>query len=129
LIQFSNLDQLYLEDRGQLFALQPIQLYAFYEPVNQAVSSGLFGGDALPDEVVFEGNYDDIYGRIGHLPKVGSRIYTPHLGENWKVVDRASSEYRGWGRLRMQIRCQKFQETRTVSNGQVTKQPPDFPII
>ncbi len=127
LIQFSTLDKLFLEDRGKIFSPCPVQLYAFYEPPEQVAGSGLYQVDTPDMEVIFECNYNAVIRDIGHLPKIGSRIYSPHLCENWVLIDRRSAEYRGWGVLRMHLHCRKFQETNTNNNGQVTKNT-DFPI-
>ncbi len=126
LIQFSTMDKIFLEDRGKLFAPCPIQIYAFYEPPEQVAGSGLFQVDTPDMEVVFETNYNAVQCAIGHLPKIGSRIFSPHLCENWILIDRRSAEYRGWGVLRMQLHCRKFQETLTNNDGKVTEKNPDI---
>ncbi len=129
LIQFNTLDQLFLEDRGKLYSPCPIQLYAYYEPPDQLATSGIFGVDTPDMEVIFETNYDATERAIGHKPKIGSRIFSSHLCENWVIVDVRSAEYRGWGRLRMQLHCRKFQPNRTDGSDQMFKNPDNFPTF
>jgi len=130
LIQPQSIDQLYLEDRGKIFSQIPVELYAFYEPIASQNAQGTFGIDS-PDEMIFELNYDYVLKTLGHPPKVGSRIFTPHLRENWVIVQRNTGEFKMWNVLRLQILAQKFQESVTTGEGKVTQNSkvPDFKII
>jgi hypothetical protein len=128
-IQTQTVDRTYNEDRGKLFSPVHIQLYAYYEPPQQSSPSTLFGIDAPQDEVIFELNYEATLQTIGHPPKRGSRIYTPHRQENWIIVDIRLAEFKMWSIMRIQLLCQKYQESLTTGEGQVTQDRPDFEII
>jgi hypothetical protein len=117
-----DLDPLYLENRSKLFSTHPVQLYCYYEPVSSQNFINTFGIDS-PDELLFEFNYKSVLETLGHLPKPGSRIYTPHKGENWMIIQSNLSEYKLWGTLRLQILCSKFQESLTTGEGNVAKNP------
>lgn len=126
-IQNSTVDPLYLEDRGKIYSNHPIQLYCYYEPIPSTNTMGVFGIDA-PDEMVFEFNYRSVLRSIGHPPKIGSRLHTPHKREDWRVIQRNVGEFKLWGELRLQLICQRFQESVTTGEGRVTQQKPDFEI-
>lgn len=126
-IQMQTVDPLYLEDRGKLWSNNPICLYGFYEPIPSQNMMTTFGIDA-PDELMFEFNYKDVLNRIGHPPKIGSRLYAPHRRENWIIIQRNVEEFKVWGELRLQIMCQRFQESLTTGEGAVAQASPDFNI-
>lgn len=126
-IQSQTVDPLYLEDRGKLFSNTPVFLYGFYDPIPSQNMMTTFGIDS-PDELMFEFNYKDVLSRIGHAPKIGSRLYTPHKRENWVIIQRNVEEFKLWGELRLQIMCQRFQESLTTGEGKVTQAQPDFNI-
>lgn len=126
-IQPQTVDNLYIEDRGKLWSPIPVQLFCFYEPIANKNFQGPAGIDA-PDEMVFEFNYREVLKTIGHPPVVGSRLFTPHKRENWVVIQRNDGEFKGWGQLRLQLICQKFQESVTTGEGRVTQPQPDFKI-
>ncbi len=126
-IQTGTVDPIYREDRGKIFSNIPIQLYALYEPIPSQNFQNVFGIDA-PDEMIFETNLQETFGIIGHMPKVGSRIHTPHKREDWEIVQRNTAEYKLWGEIRLQILCRKFQESVTTGEGKVTQAKPDFKI-
>ncbi len=84
-----------------------------------------FGFDS-PSEMIFELNYADVLKKVGHPPKLGSRIHTPHLAEDWVIKQKQVGEFKKWGALRLQILCQKFQESMTTSEGKVTSKRPDY---
>jgi len=126
-IQTNTADPLYLEDRGKIFSNNPIQLYGTYEPVQSQNSMGVFGIDS-PDEMIFEFNYKAVLAAIGHPPKIGSRLFTPHLRENWVIIQRNLGEFKLWNAMRLQILAQKFQESVTTGEGKVTQKSPDFKI-
>lgn len=128
-LQSGTIDPVYLEDRGKIFSNHPIELYCFYEPIPSQNSQNMFGIDS-PDEMIFEFNYKYVLRTLGHPPKIGSRIYTPHLKEDWKVIQRSTGEYQHWGVLRLQVLCSRFQESTTTGEGKVTQSNrPDFEII
>ena len=55
-IQKQTIDPLYHEDRGKLWSNIPVELWAYYDPVEQQNYQTAFGLDS-PDELVFELNY------------------------------------------------------------------------
>lgn len=122
-IQSNTLDPLYLEDRGKIFSPTPVCLYAIYDPVPAQNYMTTFGIDA-PDEIMFEFNYRAVLEALGHPPKVGSRLFTPHRREHWEIIQRGDEVYKMWGQLRLQVMCVRFQETLTTSNGKVTEKTP-----
>jgi hypothetical protein len=126
-IQTGSLDKLYREDRGKIWSNNPITLYASYEPIPGQNYQNAFGIDS-PDEIVFDVNYREVLDKIGHPPKIGSRIYTPHRKEDWVIIQRNVGETMLWSQLRMQILCQRFQESATSGEGRVTEKKPDFDI-
>lgn len=128
MIQIQTVDKIYMEDRGKLFAIHPVKFYAYYEPPQQQNMSGMFGFDTPDEEIIIESNYKATLRAIGHPPKIGSRIYTPHRGENWIIIDTKLDQFKMWGAIRLQIQCKKFQETSTTGEGEVTQQIPDFKI-
>lgn len=127
LIQPQTVDPLYLEDRGKLFSPNPITIWANYEPIPSQNALTAFGIDA-PDEIVFECNYQAILNAIGHPPKIGSRIFSPHLRENWTIMQRNLGEFKMWGVLRLELICQRFQESLSNNDGKVTDNEPDVKI-
>jgi len=127
IIRPEMIDPIYLEARNKLFSNNPIQLWCTYEPVSSQNVLNQFGIDA-PDEMVFELNYRSVLKNLGHPPKIGSRLFTPHLQENWVVVQRNLSEFKMWGILRIELLCQKFQEDVVTGDGKVTQKKPDSKI-
>jgi len=127
-IQQQTVDPLYMEDRGKLFSPVPVQLFAFYEPPQQQNMSGMFAIDTPDEEIIFELNFKAVETTIGHHPKIGSRIYTPHRGENWIIIDTRLDQFKLWGAIRLLLHCRKFQETTTTGEGRVTQATPDFKI-
>lgn len=119
-IQKQTIDPLYREDRGKLFSNNPITLNGYYEPIPSQNYMNMFGIDA-PDEMQFHFNYRAVLKAIGHPPKIGSRLYTPHKGENWQVIQRNVGDFFLWGELRLIIIAQRFQESITTGEGRVTQ--------
>lgn len=119
-IQRQTIDPLYREDRGKLFSNNPITLNGYYEPIPSQNYMNMFGIDA-PDEVQFQFNARAVLKAIGHPPKIGSRLYTPHKGENWVVIQRNYGDFFLWGEMRMTIIAQRFQESVTTGEGRVTQ--------
>lgn len=126
-IQTGSLDKLYREDRGKIWSNNPILLHASYEPVVAQNYQSAFGIDS-PDEVIFDFNYRELIQKIGHPPKVGSRIHTPHRNENWVIIQRNVGEQMLWSQMRMQVLCQRFQESITTGEGKVSQKKPDFDL-
>lgn len=126
-LQPQTIDPIHGEDRGKIFSSQPIQLWASYDPKASQNIMDAFGIDA-PDEVIFQLNYRATLREIGHAPKIGSRIYTPHLKENWNIVQRDLSEFKLWNAIRLELICQKFQESTTTGEGRVTQSEPDLKL-
>lgn len=127
MIQAQTIDPLYLEDRGKLFSNNPLILWCNYEPIPSQNEMTRFGIDA-PDEMKFEVNYRATLKTIGHPPKIGSRIFTPHLKENWEIVQRNLGEFKMWGALRLELICRRFQESLTTGDGKVTERQPNSKI-
>lgn len=119
-IQKQTIDPLYREDRGKIFSNNPVTLQGYYEPIPSQNYMNMFGIDA-PDEVQFQFNYRSVLKLIGHPPKIGSRFYTPHKGENWVVIQRNVGDFFLWGELRLTIIAQRFQESVTTGEGRVTQ--------
>lgn len=128
MIQANTVDPLYLEDRGKLWSPNPVCLTAFYDPIPSQNYINMFAIDA-PDEIMFQFNYRDALQKLGHPPKVGSRIYTPHKRENWEIIQRNDEVYQMWGQLRLQVMCKRFQESLTTHEGAITtaQHQPDYP--
>ena len=126
-IQSQTIDPLHREDRGKLWSPIPVQLWAYYDPVEQQNFQGTFGIDS-EDDVTFELNYRAVLNTLGHPPKVGSRIYTPQKRENWEIIQRKVGEFKLWGELRLKLLCTRFQEDVATGEGQVKQATPDFKI-
>lgn len=126
-IQTGSLDRVYREDRGKIWSNNPIVLYASYEPIPNQNYQNAFGIDS-PDEIIFDLNYRDVLDRVGHPPKIGSRIHTPHRKEDWVIIQRNIGETMLWSQIRIQILCQRFQESITTGEGKVTEKKPDFDL-
>ena len=126
-IQMNTVDELYVEDRGKIWSPHPVCLHCYYDPAPSGNYMTAFGIDA-PDEVMFEFNYRDVLKNLGHPPKIGSRLYTPHKRENWVIIQRNLEEYKLWGGLRLQVFAQRFQESLSTGEGRVTQSEPDFKL-
>lgn len=126
-IQRQGIDPLYREDRTKIFSPCPVQLYGLYEPIPSQNFMNMFGLDG-PDEMQFEFNYRAVLKAIGHPPKIGSRLFTPHLRENWQIIQRNLGEFKFWGALRLTIIAQRFQESTTTGEGRVSQKEPSFKL-
>ena len=127
-IQMNTVDKLYLEDRGKLWSPVGVQLYGWYDPIPSQQSLTMFGFDSPDDEIMMQFNHEDVKAKIGHLPKIGSRLYTPHKKEHWVITRRNVEEFKLWGQLRLQILVKRFQEDLISGTGRVTQQEPDYKI-
>lgn len=125
-IPTGEIDTDYWEARGKLFSEHPTEIWAAYDPQASQNYMNVFGMDSL-NEIILDCNAKAVIKAIGHLPKIGSRIYTPHLGENWELIQRNLGEFQMWGALRVQLICKQFQESVTTVGGQVTKKNPNIP--
>jgi hypothetical protein len=126
-IQEQTLDPIYWEDRGKLWSPNPINLYAYYEPIPSKNDMTTFGIDGM-DEITFELNYKAVLDSIGHPPKLRSRLHSPHLGEDWQIIQRNLSEFKKWGVLRLELICNRFQEDLVTRPGEANPQATDFHI-
>lgn len=126
-IQEQTIDPLYVEDRGKLWSSNPIVLYAYYDPIPSQNDQTEWGIDS-PDEIIFQVNYRATLREIGHPPKIGSRFFTPHLSENWVLIQRNLGQFHKWGAIRLELICQRFQESTTTGEGKVTQKKPDYTI-
>jgi len=126
-INVNNIDELYVEARDKLWSQCPICVHGYYDPIPSQNAMGAFGFDS-PDEMMFEFNYRHVLSTIGHAPKIGSRIYSPHKREHWVVVQRNVEVFKLWGEIRLQVMCGRFQESLTTGEGKVTQREPDFKV-
>lgn len=126
-INVNNIDELYVEARDKIWSEHPVCLYGYYDPIPSQNAMGAFGIDS-PDEMMFEFNYQHVLKALGHAPKIGSRIYSPHKREHWQVIQRGTEVYKLWGELRLQVMCGRFQESITTGEGKVTQKEPDFKL-
>lgn len=126
-INMANIDTLYVEARDKLWSPCPVCIYGYYDPIPSQNMMGAFGIDS-PDEMMFEFNYRYVLKKLGFAPKIGSRIFSPHKNENWVVIQRNVETFKLWGELRLQVMCQRFQESITTGEGKVTQRQPDFKI-
>lgn len=127
-INFNNIDELYLEARDKVWSQFPICLYGWYDPKVTENYQNMFGLDSPMKEMLFEFNYKNVLKTLGHPPKIGSRIYSPHKRENWVIIQSTTEVYKLWGELRLHIICERFQESLTTGEGRVTQKEPDFKL-
>lgn len=127
LLQRDTIDPLYREDRGKLWSTCEVQLYGLYEPIPAQNYMNTFGLDA-PDEMKFEFNYRAVLKAIGHPPKIGARLFTPHKRENWVIVQRNVDQFKLWGELHVIIMAQRFQEGIVTGEGKIRQKMPDFKL-
>lgn len=126
-INVNNIDELYVEARDKIWSQFPICIYGYYDPIPSQNALGAFGIDS-PDEMMFEFNYRHVLKKLGHPPRIGARIYSPHKRENWMIKQRNVEVFKMWGELRLQVMCDRFQESVTTGEGKVTQREPDFKI-
>lgn len=126
-INVNDIDELYVEARNKIYSNNPVVIYGYYEPTPSQNMMGVFGWDS-PDEMMFEFNYRNVLKTLGHAPKIGARIFSPHRRENWMITQNNVEVYKLWGELRLQVLCIRFQESLTTGNGKVTERSPDYKI-
>lgn len=122
-IPSQHIDKLYHESRTKLWTQHPVELFAVYDPIPSQMEVGLFGIDS-PDDIIFYANYRAVLDVLGHLPVIGSRIHTPHLREDWEVIDRKLGDFHRWKVYRIEMHCRRFQESLTTGEGKVTQAKP-----
>lgn len=127
MIQSQTIDPVYWEDRGKIYADTPVCLMGIYNPVPSQNMMSVFGIDS-PDEIMIEFNYRDVLDKVGHPLKIGSRLFTPHKKENWKIKQSNVEEFKLWGELRLQVMCERFQESLSIGEGKVTQKQPNVPV-
>ena len=127
-VDSNTIDPMYLEARGKLFSNNPIQLWCYYEPIPSQNAQTAFGIDA-PDEMMFELNYKATLDAVGYPPKIGSRLFTPFLKENWVIIQRNLAEFKMWSVLHIQLLCQRYQESTTTGEGKVPQKTTDYKIV
>jgi len=120
LIQFQTMDKLYFEDRGKLWAPIPVTFYGTYEPIEPENPSTVIGVEGGGD-LMFECNYRAVWDAVGHMPKWGSRIHTPHMNENWVVVNTRVAQFNYWGVYHLQIICERFRESLTTGESEISQ--------
>jgi len=126
-IQSNTVDPLYIEDRGKMWSPIPCQLMAWYVPLASQNAQSEFGIDAL-EEIEFQLNYQSVLQTLGHPPKVGSRIYSPHRCQNWIIIQRDAADFILWGTVRLKLHCSVFQEDLATGIGRMTESTPTYKI-
>lgn len=125
-INLSSIDELYVEARDKLWSNHPVEIHGYYDPRPSENMMTAFGIDSPMSEMMMELNYRAVLSQIGHVPKIGSRIYSPHKQENWVIIQRNVEVFQMWGELRLQIMCNRFQESLTTGSGRVSQNQPNF---
>ena len=123
-IQSGTTDKLYLEDRGKIFSNNPIKLFCYYEPVRSQNALTAFGIDS-PDEMTFNFNKTSVIRALnGRLPRIGSRLKTPFLNEEWEIIQLNNADFQLYHVHRLQIIARRFQESVTSPVGRSTDSQP-----
>ena len=79
--------------------------------------------------MIIEFNYRSVLNILGHPPKIGSRLFTPFLKENWVIIERKTGEFKMYGVLRLQCICQRFQEDDISGTSINNNKDVDYKII
>ncbi len=125
-----DIDHLFIEARNKMWSQHPVEFMAMYDPASPTMAMTMYGPDAGNNAMVFYTNYQHFLDKIGHPPVIGSRIHTPQLRENWKIMDRRTSGYQNWGVVTLEIHCVRFQESLTTGEGKVSQDStPKYDII
>lgn len=109
IIQTNTVDPIYFEDRGKIYNPNPVEIWASYEPQPDMPYVTEFGFNGMAD-IILDCNYKDVLERIGHPPKPGSWIRTPHLDRDWILVNSTLGEFGHWGALRIKMVLKRFQD-------------------
>jgi len=125
-VNSGDIDPVYLEARNKLFR-DPVQLWGFYVPTPTTNYVNQYGIDGI-DMMIFEFNYRMVLDTLGHRPIIGSRLFTPHKGENWVIKTIQTNQYDLWNAIRLQMVCDRYQESITTQEGAVTQRKTDFNI-
>ncbi len=120
LIPPSTIDMIYWESRGKMWG-PPVQLFTTYEPIRSQNYQDMFGIDSPDQSISFELNNTETLNILGHHPKIGSRLYTPHKGEHWEIIQRNLDQFQNWGEVRLILICDRFQESLTTNDGKATQ--------
>ena len=113
-------DSLYIEDRAEMIKLEkPIKIYGFYT-LPEIKHLSYFGIDS-PDEMIIEVNPNNICRMLGKLLSPGLVLETE--GMKWLVVNIRWRHHWFFGKRRMSLHCQMYQESITTGpvNGKVKK--------
>lgn len=127
-IQPQTIDPLYLEDRGKLWSTVPVELWCVYDPMASTNTQTAFGIDS-PDEMKFEFNYRAMLDAIGHSPKIGSRLRSPFLKEDWEIIQMNLSEFKMYKALRAELFCKRFQDDAVSGPSISTQKDIDYKIV
>jgi hypothetical protein len=79
--------------------------------------------------MIFELNYRATLNTLGHVPKIGSRLFTPFLKENWVIIERKTGEFKMFGVVRLQLICQRFQEDAVSGTSTNESASVDYKIV
>ena len=121
-----EIDTDYFESRGKLWSDHPVELYAVYDPQASQNHMNQFGVDSL-NEIILECNAQAVLRAVGHMPKVGSRIHTPHLGDDWEIIQTNLGEFKLWGAMRLLIICKQWQGNVTDESALAVQKKPNIP--
>jgi hypothetical protein len=127
-VDVNNIDPLYVETRAKIYSKNPVQLWCVYEPIPSQNMQTAFGLDS-PDEMTFDLNYKAVLRDLGYAPKIGSRVRTPFLNEDWVIIERKLGEFKKYNALRLQLICQRFQEDDVSGSSVGEKKNADYKII
>lgn len=128
-IPSSTIDPTYTESRGKIWSQFPVQLYGLYEPIASTNEMGLFQIDSIGMEISIDFNRAATIAAIGHPPKIGSRIRTPHMQEDWELIQVNTAVFNQWNILHYQFICKKFQDDSINGPGKVRQPIQDIKII
>ena len=127
-IQPQTTDPLYMEDRGKLWSTVPVELWCVYDPMASTNTQTAFGYDS-PDEMKFEFNYRAMLDAIGHKPKIGSRLRSPFLKEDWEIIQMNLGEFKMYKALRAELFCKRFQDDAVSGPSISTQKDIDYKIV
>lgn len=127
-IPLATIHPTYTESRSKVWSQFPVQLYGTYEPVASMNEMGLFQIDS-PNEIVIDLNRKSVIEALGHPPKIGSRLRTPHMQEDWELIQVNTAEFTLWNVFHYQFICRKFQDDAINGPGKVRQPQQDIKII
>lgn len=104
-------DAIYREDRGKVFEkCVPVTLYGFYDYPSSSQCS-MFGIDA-PDELEVQVNAEIVSEKLGRVLEIGTLLSIE--SSDWLVINRSWIYNRFIGRYRLELACQRYQESVTT---------------